>query len=101
MSYLTLDSFHRVITQEKKGKTVPELSYWVYKWQDYKILVTRCGRGLKVSLVNQFDEPLYHKNGTIMEENTNFSMYEMHKVNEMWDKALEIANRFYEEKTTW
>jgi hypothetical protein len=98
---LTFDRFQHVITQEKKGKTVPELGYWVYKWQDMKIVITKCGRGLKVVCVNQFDEPLYFRNGEVMDENTNFGMYEMHKVTEMWHKAIEIANRFYEARNTW
>ena len=98
---LTFDNFHKVIIQEKKGKTISELGYWIFKWQDMKIIISPCGRGLEVTCMDQFDKILSYRDGTKMKENTNLSMYELSKTKEMWEKAIGIANKFYDEKSNW
>lgn len=98
---LTYDSFTKVITQEKKGKTTPERAYWIYSWQDLRIIIRPVGVGLRVQLVNQFEQIMIDRRSNPMDENTDFTMYDLHKTQEIWQSAIEIANRFYEEKNWW
>lgn len=98
---ISFENLKRIVIQEKKGKKTPEIIVYVYEWQDKKIVIEHCGRGLHIRALDNYDKPIRTKFGALLEGCTDLGMYDMKDVMSAFKIAVPIANKFYWEINRW
>lgn len=98
---INMENMKRVVIQEKNGKKIPEIIIYVYEWQDRKIVIERCGRGLHVRALDNFNQPVRTRFGALLEGCTEMDIYDMQNIMKAFEIALPIANKFYWELNRW